>query len=193
MEQESQDLWNWVQSVSEYRPVQWDRLPELELYMDQVITLMNKELAPFSTNGERLLSPSMINNYVKDGVLPRPEQKKYSRDHLAMLLMICMLKSVLLLPEIDTTLHGLTKGRSIGEVYPDFAKLQAASIDEITKRINETTERDEESLYRLAMNLALEANARRIAAARILDSLSPKEIKELKEPKESKRAKSKKE
>ncbi len=44
----------------------WERLPELDLYMDQVITLMDKQLTPFTTDGsDKLLTPSMINNYVK--------------------------------------------------------------------------------------------------------------------------------
>lgn len=48
--------------------------------MDQVITFLNKQLELFTMDGERLLTPSMINNYVKDGVLPRPVQKKYGRE-----------------------------------------------------------------------------------------------------------------
>lgn len=77
MEEKEEKLWQWVESVLQYEPISWSRLPELDLYMDQVITLMSKELEPFSLEGERLLTPSMINNYVKDGVLPRPNQKKY--------------------------------------------------------------------------------------------------------------------
>jgi len=99
MEEKEEKLWQWVESVLQYEPISWSRLPELDLYMDQVITLMSKELEPFSLEGERLLTPSMINNYVKDGVLPRPNQKKYGREHLSRLLMICLLKSVLSLPE----------------------------------------------------------------------------------------------
>ena len=76
MGDKEEKLWQWVDSVLHYEPISWDRLPELDLYMDQVITLMSKELDPFSLEGERLLTPSMINNYVKDGVLPRPNQKK---------------------------------------------------------------------------------------------------------------------
>lgn len=95
MEEKEEKLWQWVDSVLHYEPIPWARLPELDLYMDQVITLMSKQLEPFSLEGERLLTPSMINNYVKDGVLPRPNQKNTGGQHLSRLLMICMLKSVL--------------------------------------------------------------------------------------------------
>ncbi|MBS1327819.1 MAG: DUF1836 domain-containing protein [Oscillospiraceae bacterium] len=101
MDESIQKLNDWVAAVHDFAPTPWERLPELDLYMDQVITLMGKQLELFQVGEERLLTSSMINNYVKGGVLPRPSQKKYSRDHLAMLTMICMLKSVLSLPEIQ--------------------------------------------------------------------------------------------
>ena len=125
MKKESREaqLRQWLDGASAYTPMEWDRLPELELYMDQVITFLNKQLELFTMDGERLLTPSMINNYVKDGVLPRPVQKKYGREHLAMLMIIYMLKPVLSLPEIDATLQGLTSGeRSIKKYTPIFWK-----------------------------------------------------------------------
>lgn len=135
MGDKEEKLWQWVDSVLHYEPISWDRLPELDLYMDQVITLMSKELDPFSLEGERLLTPSMINNYVKDGVLPRPNQKKYGREHLSRLLMICTLKSVLSLPEIDSTLRGLTEVQPIRDLYQDFADAQNIALKEVAERV----------------------------------------------------------
>lgn len=188
MEENGQKLWNWVETVLDYDPISWERLPELELYMDQVITLMNKELEPFAVSGERLLTPSMINNYVKDGVLPRPNQKKYSKEHLSRLLMICLLKSVLSLPQINDTLRGLTATQPIDMLYQDFADAQSIALREVAERIEALSEPSEETMYQLAIGLALEANARRIAAARILDCLRPSTAEEAaKEPKKSKK------
>lgn len=175
MEETGQNLWDWVASVLDYEPISWDRLPELELYMDQVITLMNKELEPFGVSGERLLTPSMINNYVKDGVLPRPNQKKYSREHLSRLLMVCLLKAVMPLPQINDTLRGLTATQPIDMLYQDFADAQSIALREVAERIQSLSEPSEETMYQLAIGLALEANARRIAAARILECLRPPE------------------
>ena len=127
--------------------------------MDQVITLMDKQLAPFSGDGERLLTSSMINNYVKDGVLPRPESKKYSRNHLAMLLMICMLKSVLSLPEIHNILEGMTAGKGVEDLYPAFTTIHRQAMQEAASRIDAAREQDTAALYQLAMTMALEANA----------------------------------
>jgi hypothetical protein len=172
MKDASAELKEWIASVEEYSPASWERLPELELYMDQVLTFMNKQLEPFSPDGERLLTPSMINNYVKDGVLPRPQRKKYSRTHLGMLMMICSLKSVLSLPEISGLLHGLAGDH-------EFATAHSDAMKEATARIADAPQQDKESLYRLALQLSLEANARRIAAARILNMfIEPKSEKE---------------
>ena len=189
MEEKEEKLWQWVESVLQYEPISWSRLPELDLYMDQVITLMSKELEPFSLEGERLLTPSMINNYVKDGVLPRPNQKKYGREHLSRLLMICLLKSVLSLPEIDSTLRGLTATQPIGDLYQDFADAQSIALREVAERVDALSDQGEETMYQLAIWLALEANARRIAAARILDSLTPEAPPEAREPRKSRKDK----
>lgn len=185
MEQLSEELKKWIQSVDDYTPASWERLPELELYMDQVVTFLNRQLEPFATGDERLLTPSMVNNYVKDGVLPRPEKKKYSRTHLAMLMMICSLKSVLSLPEISAMLQGITEGRNIDEQYPDFIHAHSEAMKKITECLDKAPELDKEGLYKMALQLALEANARRIAAAHILDSLDKveKEKKELEKEK----------
>lgn len=189
MEEKSPSLWDWTDSVGEYLPADWEHLPELELYMDQVITFMNRQLEPFSHNGERLLTPSMINNYVKDGVLPRPVQKKYGRDHLVMLLMICALKSILSLPEIDAMLHGLTGNREIREIYPYFLEKQRDTLQAVTRRMQATSDRSEDGLYRLALELALEANACHTASARILDSLKPGDTATEREKSKEKNAK----
>lgn len=172
MEQPSIDLDKWIQSIENYTPVPWDRLPELELYMDQIVTFLNRQLEPFSAGEERLLTPSMVNNYVKDGVLPRPEKKKYNRDHIAMLMMICFLKSVLSLPEINEMLQGLTNNREIFEQYPLFSNAHGQAMKEIAARMKKAPDENNEDLYKLALQLALEANARQIAAAHILGCLA---------------------
>ena len=92
-------LRQWAADVCEQEPQKWERMPEIDLYMDQVITWINRQLEPVES-GDKKLTSSMINNYVKGGVLPRPLGKKYTRDHLGLLLAVCMLKSELPLPAI---------------------------------------------------------------------------------------------
>ena len=92
MSESTEQILGWIHEVENYQATEWERLPEIYLYMDQVLTYMDKQLHLFERDEKTsLLTSSMVNNYVKDGVLPRPEQKKYSRDHLAMLTVICCL------------------------------------------------------------------------------------------------------
>ena len=65
------------------RPAEWDALPDLSLYMDQVIGYMPRQLIQYG-EGEGLTS-AMVNNYIKDGLLPRAEGKRYGKVHLAYL------------------------------------------------------------------------------------------------------------
>lgn len=84
---------------------QWELLPDIGLYMDQVITLMDRTFSPALPKGE--MTKSMVNNYVKVGLIPRPAGKKYDREHLAMLLMICVLKQALSMESISQILLAL--------------------------------------------------------------------------------------
>ena len=67
----------------------WDDLPDIELYMDQVVSILEKNLSVFS-NGEKLITPSMINNYVKQKIVKPPVKKRYDKMHLAYLFVVCI-------------------------------------------------------------------------------------------------------
>lgn len=86
----------------------WSELPDLELYMDQVLSLIERYLRSYPGFDGKGLTASMVNNYVKLGVMPAPVKKKYTRVHLAYLIVICVLKASL---PIDS-IRGLTAGLS---------------------------------------------------------------------------------
>lgn len=105
-------------SISQQRLPRWSELPDLELYMDQVLSLAERYLG--ACPGHKGLTAAMVNNYVKLGVIPPPVKKKYTRPHLAQLLMICVLKSVL---PIDSVKFMFTQSFSDGDIssiYDDF-------------------------------------------------------------------------
>ena len=83
--------WMWTDNV--ICLPEWEQLPDIGLYMDQIMTLMDRVFAVKFPKGE--LTKAMINNYVKAGLLPRPSGKKYEREHLARILMIYILKQSL--------------------------------------------------------------------------------------------------
>ncbi len=184
MSEATDKILEWTAELKEFNSVEWDRLPEIYLYMDQVMTYMDKQLSLFERSDSPLLTSSMVNNYVKDGVLPRPEQKKYSREHLSMLTVICMLKQVLSIQDISWLLKTLLKDAPQDEMYDRFRDVQSAALKEVCERVENAAPKGEAELTRLAIELSAEANARRTVAERILNEISTEQKKEKNENKE---------
>jgi len=95
--QVAEKLNRWEHFLDSYRLPEWNDLPHIDLYLDQVIALVNQYLGFFvyDPTEEKLLTPSMVNNYVKLRLIPAPVRKKYARKHIALLLMICTFKQSL--------------------------------------------------------------------------------------------------
>ena len=112
-------------ALSKIAPPRFEELPDLGLYMDQVTGYLNRHLAPLAPAGEEApLTPSMINNYVKNGHIDRPTQKKYSREQLAALYMLCSLKSNLSIPDAAALVCFLSEEDGLGtELFLDPQEL----------------------------------------------------------------------
>ena len=101
----------WSAGLAAQRLPRWDELPDIDLYLDQVLTLLDKYLGPFlPENGGHALTASMINNYVKLRIVPAPVKKRYGRVQLAYLLVIGLLKQVLPIPDVKTLLESQFEG-----------------------------------------------------------------------------------
>lgn len=106
----------------------WDTLPELELYMDQVISLMERYLStvniePKELDGaDKIITPSMVNNYVKKGYMPAPIKKKYRKEHLAYLFIICTMKQSLPIPVIHSFIESMLTIMPIDELMDLFVE-----------------------------------------------------------------------
>lgn len=162
----------WIGGMQASCGTHWDRLPEIYLYMDQVLTFMDGQLRQFGRTAEGpLVTSSMVNNYVKDGVLPRPQKKKYSREHLARLTIICLLKQVLAIQDIHTLLDLLLKEQPIDQLYDGYCQEQSREMEAVGSRVSAAAEEGAQGLTRLALQLSAQANARRTAAECILAAL----------------------
>lgn len=75
-------------------------LSRIELYLDQLLTLVSMELSFMCVPGETLVTGSMVNNYVKQGVVPAPHKKRYTRRHVATLLFVCAFKRVFSIAQV---------------------------------------------------------------------------------------------
>lgn len=98
----------------------WNELPDLELYMDQVLGLIGRYLGAYPGFDGKGLTASMVNNYVKLGVMPAPVKKKYTRTHLAHLVVICLLKPCLPIASIQRLVAHELEDASEAEVYDRF-------------------------------------------------------------------------
>lgn len=127
-----------LHNLKNYRMADWDHLPDLELYMDQVISY----LARGSLKGkENELTPSMINNYVKEGLLPRAINKRYSKEHLAYLQVINHLKQVINVKDLKLLLNDFSADRTAQQFYSDAVQLVHELLEE-SLEILEHTEKD---------------------------------------------------
>lgn len=115
MKDYSQELNAWAEELSAVHLPRWDELPSLNLYMDQVLEYINDTLSflvvqPYGRNeklrgDDKLLTAAMINNYVKQKLLPKPEKKRYQRKHLACMIVYVLLKQVLPLTDIQKGIY----------------------------------------------------------------------------------------
>ena len=184
MAQKERDVAAWARAGQEQTLPGWEELPSIPLYMDQVLYYCNESLAFFQGEMEGgMLTSSMVNNYVKNGVLPHPEKKKYGKEHLATLLMLCLLKQVLPLPDIATLLQGKPLDR---ETYEAFLQAHTQAVGETCRELLDRQDRRED-LRRVALLLAAQANAKRAAAQEILSLLGEEAPKEAKEKKKKSR------
>ena len=99
-------LGRWENYLNNYKLPAWKELPDIGLYMDQVIALLGQYLdfIPVEDQKNKPVTPTTINNYVRLKVMPAPEKRKYYRIHIAYLIMILTLKMSLSIGEIQKLL-----------------------------------------------------------------------------------------
>ena len=139
---DTKDLLNSImESLSRIDHIELESLPDINLYMDQVITFMEKELHPTKRNeDDPILTKTMINNYAKNKLLPPPEKKRYSREHLLMLIFIYYFKNILSISDIQTLLGPITEKyfKSVTEkdmtyIYQEVFSMEQSQIRYLEK------------------------------------------------------------
>ena len=114
--------------IARYHPVPWGDIPDLGLYMDQVITFITRMYRPlYGDAAEGYLSASMINNYVKARLIPRPVGKKYNREQIALLAMIVALKQVASIEDVREMITP-ADGMTIEQLYTLFCQRQKSAV-----------------------------------------------------------------
>ncbi|MBQ9770133.1 MAG: DUF1836 domain-containing protein [Clostridia bacterium] len=167
-----------ISKLSEFRMPRHHELPDIDCYMDQVISIMEKHLDILSSGGSKFITPAMINNYVKLGLIPPPIKKRYTREHLCYLYIICSLKSVIAIPAISELIGVLTRSRPILEVYDLFCE----AYENMLRRAAETAQEmlsetgdPEEGLSKLSLFMAVNAATTQLIATGTLSGIAEDE------------------
>ncbi len=115
-------LRRWENYLKEFRLPQWDELPDMDLYMDQVVMLLQRYLnfLPEDEHGNAAITASIINNYVRLKIMPPPVKKKYTRVHMAYLIMVCSLKQSVNIPYIQKMLPLGLPEEEVRRIYEDY-------------------------------------------------------------------------
>ncbi len=130
-----------LQSLSAIDYVKPEDIPNIPLYMDQVTTFMDSQLASSKRHeDDKILTKTMINNYAKNNLLPPPEKKKYSREHVLTLIFIYYLKNILSISDIQNILNPITdkyfgseSDLSLQDIYTEVFGLEHQETQNLMK------------------------------------------------------------
>lgn len=133
-----------INNLRDIKYIMSEDIPNIDLYMDQVTTFMDKHLRSSKRyDDDKLLTKTMINNYTKNELLPPPNKKKYTKEHMFLLIFIYYFKNVLSMNDIQTIFNPLT-GRyynnkeskiKLEQIYDEIFRLEKEQTDALTKDI----------------------------------------------------------
>ena len=155
-----------IKQLIEYKAPSIDQLPEIDLYMDQVLSYVNRYR--FLPSEEKdMLTASMINNYVKDDVIQSPVAKKYNKEGIISVLMLAQLKKILPINDIKKLFNHTDV--EIKELYQIYQQALDQTIQTL-KNAQETFEADQnKSKELLVLHLSIDASIKAYLAQVILN------------------------
>ena len=169
-------------------------IPNIDLYMEQVTTFMESHLGNLKRSpDDKVLTKTMINNYAKNHLLPSPDKKKYSRNHMILLTFIYYFKNVLPINDIKTLMSGITeKNFALGskpeleEIYreviryqPEIMEQVRANLDVVENlaedsfaKLNKNEEKEELKLFTLLCLLSFDVYIKKTLIESVIDSMT---------------------
>ena len=192
-EERLQDLLAYVDSLTRVHP---SEIPGIDLYMDQVTTFMDSHLNTSKWLGEdKILTKTMINNYAKNNLLPPPVRKKYSREHMLLLIFIYYFKGILSISDIQTVLKPITdrffagnEGLKLETIYNEVFSLEREEVEvmkqDVVRKYHKAQEtfsdaatEDQEFLqtFSFICMLSFDVYVKKMLIEKLIDSCSAKE------------------
>lgn len=166
----------WTEVLANHELPTWEEFPEIELYMDQVVILTSKYLSHLNQllDEDKPITPAMINNYVKMGLIPPPTKKRYNKEHLACLIMVCILKRSLSMSVIQKLIPVAGGRADIAHAYEAFRKNRQCAVQYVADQVSDwdgdvfkSVGNDEDNS--LVIRLAVMASLFKLSAEKISD------------------------
>ncbi len=193
---DTNDLLNSIlESISRIDYVKSIDIPNIDLYMDQVTTFMDKQMASSKRYEEdKVLTKTMINNYAKNNLLPSPEKKKYTKEHLLVLTFIYYFKSFLSIKDIEMLLRPITdryfhtdSKLNLTHIYDEVCSFEKDRIHTLkeefktmyassSETFSEENEQDREflQLFSFICTLSFDVYVKKQIIEKLIDSLPEK-------------------
>lgn len=135
---ELQDFLNFINSSSFLNQIELSKIPNINLYMDQALTFMNENLYSNNTH-DKALTKSMINNYVKNNLMPKPENKKYFPEHIITLIYIFYMKQSLSLDDVKLICQNYTNKHfnyeDMSKLYNTFLSIEKSESEKLEDEV----------------------------------------------------------
>lgn len=181
-----------MESLSQMEYIKASTIPNIDLYMDQVLTFMNSHLENAKRyESDKVMTKTMINNYAKNHLLPAPEKKKYTKEHILVLMFIYYFKNILSIGDIQSILNPLTeryfanaRDLDLEKIYEEVFSLEKGQIGQLKESISgdyeramdtfkEETEEDREflQLFSFICMLSYDIYVRKQIIEKIVDTL----------------------
>ena len=157
------NLIEYEKELSSYKVPRFHEIPDIDLYMDQTILFLNKRLQLFVKKNEPIITPSMINNYVKAEIIPAPKGEKYSSKHLCYIICVCFLKQVLSMNDIKNILYSSIDAKGEEFSYNFFCECIEKSFKNCCSLINvNKTDVNDIDIFDLTLYFVCKAIANKI-------------------------------
>ena len=132
-----------LESLSKMEYIKSSKIPDIDLYMDQVLTFMNGNLDNVKRyESDKVMTKTMINNYAKNHLLPAPEKKKYTKEHIMVLMFIYYFKNILSIGDIQSILNPLTdryfesgEELNLEKIYEEVFSLEKGQIEQLKETL----------------------------------------------------------
>ena len=185
------DLLEQLKSIDYIKPVD---IPNIDLYMDQITTFMDEQLAASKRyESDKILTKTMINNYAKNNLLPPPSKKKYSKEHVFVLIFIYYFKNILSIKDIESLLGPMTEKFfsskeeiDMEQIYEDICMLEKGRVNELQEEIKRCFEasdklyqdapeedKDYLKIFAFICSLSFDVYVKKLLIEKMVDEITP--------------------